>query len=913
MKRLFLLSLFILTQVISRAQFCTTNTVSLMNGANCCNFSGTAFEDMNNDGMKDLLYFAYAGQVSIAMAVGNGSFAPDVIYPCTNGFNSTSAVVADFNSDGNKDVLVINGFNPSQQLFIGSSSGTLAAPIGYTLGIAIPIYGKNGVTDFNSDGVTDFYIKSGNAVTGYTCDGAAGFSSVSLIAASTTISGVFYDDMNGDNKQDFIIMRELSSTTEFDTYLGNGTTTYSFASTYTIPIVNNIGNNNVSARIGDYNSDGKKDIGWRNPSNNNLFVIYGNGVNGFSADNSFNLNLPVASNIYCIDFNGDYYKDLFVVDYNFGGIGVYLGTPTNTFVLTYTASTLGSEHAYYFSDLNNDGKSDFFGVADNYVIARLNNYSNLTHNNTAICEGNSATLSATGATAYAWSNGSTSTSITVSPTVSTLYTLTTTNSLSCTNSLTYSLIVKPKPILSLASGTVCKGQTFTLQPSGAATMAITGNNYVVTPTATSVYTLTGSTNGCFATAIAATVGVIPVPTLAVSQSQTYVCIGNTVQLQVSGASNYVWNNGSTTSQISVSPTITTVYTVTGTTAGCSTSKTATLGIGNYKNISGTVTSGTNTVSGTVQLYQKYAGQIKWDSVSTTTIVGNAYTFTNMPPGAYVVRALPTQTNLVETYGPSSTGFKHSSTISHYCFANANQNIAVIAIPTATTFTTGTGVLCGHVFKGPGYGLKGTSSAGNPVKGTTVKGGKNPGGTTVGRTVTNASGEYTLSGLPANAPGESYFIFVDIPGIDTNGTYHRVLITGVETFTDLDFEVDSVKSTPLGPKSNVGIEKINLQKSSIRFYPNPANDKINFLLDLDQDATVAIDLLNINGQLVKKLLQPTACDKGELTLIAGINDVARGVYLIRLNINGEEVTQKIIVADWVCPKASMNFLHFFIER
>jgi len=896
MKNLYILFLFVATNIKMFGQFCTTNINSLMNGPNCCNFSGTAFEDMNNDGMKDLVYFAYAGQVSIAMAVGNGSFAPDVIYPCTNGFSSTSGVVADFNSDGNKDVLVINGFNPSQQLFLGSPTGTLAAPIGYTLGIGIPIYGKNGVTDFNSDGVTDFYIKSGNAVTGYTCDGAAGFSSVTLIVASTSISVVFIDDMNGDNKQDFIIVREQSSTTEFDLYLGNGTTTYSLASTYTILSVNNINNNNVTARIGDYNSDGKKDIGWRNPTNNSLFVIYGNGVNGFSSNNSFNLNLAVASNIYCIDFNGDYYNDLFVVDFNFGGVKVYLGMPNNTFVLTYTASTNGSEHTYYFNDLNNDGKTDFFGVADNYVVARLNNYSKLTHSNAAICEGNSATLSATGATAYAWSNGSTSTSITVSPTVSTLYTLTTTNSLSCTNNLTYSLIVKPKPILSLASGTVCKGQTFTLQPSGAATMAITGNNYVVTPTATSVYTLTGSTNGCFATPIAATVGVIPVPTIAVSQSQTFVCTGNTVQLQASGASNYAWNNGPTTSQISVSPTVTTVYTVTGTTAGCSASKTATLAIGSYKNISGSVTSGTNTVSGTVQLFQKYSGKIKWDSISTTNIIGNAYTFTNMPPGAYVVRAIPTQTNLVETYGPSSTGFKLSSTISHYCFANAKQDIAVIAIPTATTFTTGTSVLSGHVFKGPGYGLKGTSSAGNPVKGTTVKGGKNPGGTTVGRAVTNTNGEYTLTGLPANAPGESYFIFVDIPGIDTNGTYHRILITGIESFTDLDFEVDSVKSTPLGPRSNVGIEKINLEKSSIRFYPNPTNDKINFLLDLDQSATIAIDLLNINGQLVKKLLQSTNCDKGELTLIAGISDVPAGVYLIRLNINGEEVTQKIIVAD-----------------
>jgi hypothetical protein len=68
---------------------------------------------------------------------------------------------------------------------------------------------------------------------------------------------------------------------------------------------------------------------------------------------------------------------------------------------------------------------------------------------TTICSGSSTTLTASGANTYLWSNGSTATSITVSPTNLTTYTVTGTDSNNCTNTANINITVNPKPISTL--------------------------------------------------------------------------------------------------------------------------------------------------------------------------------------------------------------------------------------------------------------------------------------------------------------------------------------------------------------------------------------------------------------------------------------------------------------------------------
>jgi N-acetylneuraminic acid mutarotase len=73
-----------------------------------------------------------------------------------------------------------------------------------------------------------------------------------------------------------------------------------------------------------------------------------------------------------------------------------------------------------------------------------------------------------------------------------------------------------------------------------------------------------------------TVTVYPLPILTVSTSNTLICAGNSSTLNVNGALTYTWSTSSTGSSITVSPGVTTIYTVSGTDInGCESSDTIT--------------------------------------------------------------------------------------------------------------------------------------------------------------------------------------------------------------------------------------------------------------------------------------------------------------------------------------------------
>lgn len=70
-----------------------------------------------------------------------------------------------------------------------------------------------------------------------------------------------------------------------------------------------------------------------------------------------------------------------------------------------------------------------------------------------------------------------------------------------------------------------------------------------------------------------TISVNAGPTLTVQSSNSAICSGESVTLSAVGATTYSWSTGASTSSITVNPSVTTTYTVIGTTAGCSSSST----------------------------------------------------------------------------------------------------------------------------------------------------------------------------------------------------------------------------------------------------------------------------------------------------------------------------------------------------
>ncbi|MEZ5024856.1 MAG: hypothetical protein R2728_16660, partial [Chitinophagales bacterium] len=191
-----------------------------------------------------------------------------------------------------------------------------------------------------------------------------------------------------------------------------------------------------------------------------------------------------------------------------------------------------------------------------------------------ICEGESVTLTASGGGTYLWSTGATTASITVSPTATTNYTVTVTSSKGCSKSDDVKVTVNELPTANAGPDkTICKGESVTLTASGGGTYlwstGATTASITVSPTATATYTVTvTSSKGCSKSDdVKVTVNELPTANAGPDKS---VCRGESVTLTASGGGTYLWSTGATTASITVSPTITTNYTVTVTNSnGCS--------------------------------------------------------------------------------------------------------------------------------------------------------------------------------------------------------------------------------------------------------------------------------------------------------------------------------------------------------
>jgi hypothetical protein len=177
----------------------------------------------------------------------------------------------------------------------------------------------------------------------------------------------------------------------------------------------------------------------------------------------------------------------------------------------------------------------------------------------AICSGGSYTLSPSGANTYTYSGGS----AVVSPTANTNYSVTGTSSLGCVSSNTAvaTVTVNALPTITANSGTICSGSSFTISGSGASSYTYSSGS-VVSPTATATYTVTGtSTLGCVGSTVSS-VTVSASPLVSATSSSSLICVGgNAILTASSSATTYTWNTGATTMSVSVSPTVTSTYTV----------------------------------------------------------------------------------------------------------------------------------------------------------------------------------------------------------------------------------------------------------------------------------------------------------------------------------------------------------------
>jgi len=261
----------------------------------------------------------------------------------------------------------------------------------------------------------------------------------------------------------------------------------------------------------------------------------------------------------------------------------------------------------------------------------------------------------TNATSYSWSGPNGFVSVLQNPKrpnadtlMSGTYLVTVTNSEGCSNTASTSVIVNPTPIIitNAFPDTLCFGENSVISASGTYIYSWSHNlgsgaSKTVTPTATTTYTVTGtSTEGCTGTATVI-VTVNPLPTITATASPPEICLNESSDLMVSSdiiGTSFNWSNGlGTNSSVNVSPTLTTTYSVTGTTLeGCTGTAEVTLTVHPLPTVTATanpdsiclgnssILTANSNIQGTT--YEWNTGG-NTDSITVTPSTTNTYTYT----------------------------------------------------------------------------------------------------------------------------------------------------------------------------------------------------------------------------------------------------------------------------------------------
>jgi gliding motility-associated-like protein len=191
-----------------------------------------------------------------------------------------------------------------------------------------------------------------------------------------------------------------------------------------------------------------------------------------------------------------------------------------------------------------------------------------------ICSGDTTVLSPSGAISYNWvplfgavnSQGI----LTVSPNVSTTFTLTGTDPNNCSTSIPVQVTVNPLPNIQLSSNQpdYCVGENILLQVTGGVNYSwpqFPGNasqQNSIAQMNTMFYVAGSDANNC-SNEDSLSIVVFPNPVLQISQDQE-ICAGEIVSINVSGANSYSWIPQGSGSQSFLSPGSSTTYTVIGT-------------------------------------------------------------------------------------------------------------------------------------------------------------------------------------------------------------------------------------------------------------------------------------------------------------------------------------------------------------
>ena len=99
-------------------------------------------------------------------------------------------------------------------------------------------------------------------------------------------------------------------------------------------------------------------------------------------------------------------------------------------------------------------------------------------------------------------------------------------------------------------------------------------------------------------------------------------------------------------------------------------------------------------------------------------------------------------------------------------------------------------------------------------------------------------------------------------------------------------------------SNSDIEKRHdiepINENTATLFPNPSSGEFNIQYEVKQKGIVQVDIYDINGALVKNVVDNQTQHTGKYVLPTTLKDVANGIYICTIIVNGKKTTERIVI-------------------
>ena len=158
--------------------------------------------------------------------------------------------------------------------------------------------------------------------------------------------------------------------------------------------------------------------------------------------------------------------------------------------------------------------------------------------------------------------------------------------------------------------------------------------------------------------------------------------------------------------------------------------------------------------------------------------------------------------------------------------------------------------------------------------------------TIKSTVAGVSGVVNGNFVPTSNQFQQEVITIGTLSTATSVLFRFRLVTEM-TYSN-NFYLDDINLTTITSINEQFNHALNLS-----VFPNPSNDQVSVVFYLIEDKFVEITLHDVLGKTVKTI-HKQAFTNGNHSISIPVNDISKGIYFVKVNMNNIITTQKIIV-------------------